>query len=88
MPTFFFDIDDGRGLQRDDTGTELTDEQTARREALAILPAIASHRRNVETIALACEVRNETGCRIATTRLTLTVSKGATETDRGEGDEA
>ena len=41
MPRYFFDIDDGTRQTRDDTGFDLPDLQTARDEALAVLPSLA-----------------------------------------------
>lgn len=41
MPFYYFDIDDGHELTRDDTGVEFADLQAARDAAISILPEVA-----------------------------------------------
>ena len=41
MPLFYFDINDGDCLIRDDEGTDLVDSRAARNEAIGVLPSIA-----------------------------------------------
>lgn len=41
MPRLFFDIDDGDSISRDDDGTELADDQTARNEASRAMGELA-----------------------------------------------
>ena len=40
MPRYFFDLDGGERLFRDEKGSDLPDVQTAREEAIAVLPDI------------------------------------------------
>ena len=40
MPRYFFDLDEGERLYRDGKGSDLTDVQAAREEAIAVLPDI------------------------------------------------
>ena len=40
MPRFFFDLDGGERLFRDEKGSDLPDVPTAREEAIAVLPDI------------------------------------------------
>ena len=40
MPRFFFDLDGGERLFRDERGSDLPDVPAAREEALAVLPDI------------------------------------------------
>ena len=40
MPRYFFDLDGGERLFRDDKGSDLPDVQAAREEAIAVLPDI------------------------------------------------
>jgi hypothetical protein len=44
MPLFFFDIGDGKELFRDELGTDLADEQTARDDAALTLAEFARER--------------------------------------------
>ena len=62
MPRYFFDINDGNGIARDDEGVELFDVEVARREAILILPQIAQDRVYVgDHHLLTSNVRNEIG---------------------------
>lgn len=40
MPRYFFDLDGGERLFRDEKGSDLPDVQAAREEAIAVLPDI------------------------------------------------
>ena len=40
MPRFFFDLDEGERVFRDEKGSDLPDIPTAREEAIAVLPDI------------------------------------------------
>ena len=40
MPRYFFDLDGGERLFRDEKGSDLPDVHTAREEAIAVLPDI------------------------------------------------
>jgi hypothetical protein len=72
LPRFFFDINDGDNYFRDDEGSELPNEEAARKEALGCLPELTrskmpdGNRRN-----FIVDVRDEANHRIFTATLSL-----------------
>ena len=72
MPRYFFDIDDGERVSVDDHGCDLPDRQSARDQAISVLPDIARDELpDGDTRVFACCVRDETGRRIFEARLSL-----------------
>ncbi|MFC0408776.1 DUF6894 family protein [Roseomonas elaeocarpi] len=72
MPKFFFDIHDGEHYRRDQEGSELTDGEAARREALAVLPDIARDRSPGDNRRdFIVDVRDETDRLVFTATLSL-----------------
>lgn len=81
MPMFYFDVNDGELLQRDDIGSEFADERAARQEATCTLaemaksyvPCAMQHR------DITMWVRNEVGeaiCQVAMTFAVRDVPRG------------
>ena len=63
MPRYFFDLDGGERLFRDEKGSDLPDVQTAREEAIAVLPDIVrammtGHARTTLTSTIRDDVGN------------------------------
>ena len=72
MPLFFFDIHDGVTYTRDSEGSDLPDEETARREAQGVLPDIARDKLpDGERRDFIVDLRNADGRYIYTATLSL-----------------
>ena len=80
MPRYYFDTDDGRRKIADEEGSDLSDRQQAREEAINIVLEFArdgsldDHQRTV-----LCKVRNEDGALIVTASLSLTAEWNASQ---------
>lgn len=72
MPRYYFDTDDGFTSHHDDTGQELPNAKAARREAVAVLPAMACDKLpNGDRRDLDVRVRNEANTLIYTASLSF-----------------
>ena len=72
MPRYFFDIQDAKGLHRDDVGDEFADFEEAREQAQGLLPDIAREELpDGELHKIVCEVRDETGRAVYRGQLTF-----------------
>ena len=72
MPRYFFDLDEGERLFRDERGSDLTDVQAAREEAIAVLPDIVRAMvTGRERKTLTSMIRDDAGNVVFGVRLTL-----------------
>ena len=76
MPRYFFDVHNGSrhdGFERDEEGTDCSDFEAARVQAMATLPEIGRREipRDGDQQAFTVLVRNETGSIVCTATLTL-----------------
>lgn len=76
---FFFDVTDGHGLSRDDTGLEMPSAKAARQEAVASLLSIGRDRVALDCPSIAIDVRNDREHVIFAAALALSI------TIRGDG---
>ncbi|ESR25282.1 DUF6894 family protein [Lutibaculum baratangense] len=73
MPRYYFNIDDGRRLLRDEDGTEFATEEAMRADASRLLPEIARDEiRGEGTRELSLAVRDEAGRDVFAARLAFT----------------
>jgi len=72
MPRYFFDVDDGIGATRDDTGTDLKSLNDVRAEAIWLLPSIARDELpDGDSRRFAVKVRDKQGRYVFEASLTL-----------------
>jgi hypothetical protein len=79
MPMFFFDVTDGYGLSRDETGLEMPSAMEARQEAVATLLSIGRDRVALDCPSIAVDVRDDRRHVIFAAALVLSI------TVQGEG---
>lgn len=71
MPRYYFDVEDSKGLHRDEIGDEMEDFEEARAQAQALLPDIARDELpDGELHTVTCEVRDEIDCVVYRGKLT------------------
>ena len=73
MPMFFFDVTDGYGPSRDDTGLEMPCAEAARKEAVASLLSIGRNRIAPRYPSIAVDVRNDSDHVIFAAALSLNI---------------
>ena len=74
MPRFFFDIDDGAAVMRDDEGSDLSNLEAAQREATETLVQMARDVfRSRDQGALSVAIRDESGIPLRRVHLSLKV---------------
>ena len=76
MPMFFFDVTDGDGLSRDDTGLEMPSAKAARQEAVVSLLSIGRDRVALDCPSVAIDVRNNEDHVVFAAALALNIRVG------------
>lgn len=73
---YYFDLRDGNVLDSDDVGTELPDDQAAKRQAALTLVEFARERlRGLKSRKLVFEVRDVEGCDLFTVSLDFEIAE-------------